>query len=64
MNYKYDVWRKNDNCRIKSNDITFSGEGVWINDDLERNISDCKIFIPFNNIIQVIKFEDEKCKEK
>jgi len=63
MNYKYDVWRKSDNCRIKSNDITFNGEGIWINDDIEINNSDIKVFIPFSNIIQVVKFEDEKCKQ-
>lgn len=60
MNYKYDVWRKCDDCRIKSNDITFCAEGIWINDDLETNNSGSIVFIPFSNIIQVTKYEDDK----
>ena len=59
MYYRYEVWRKYPDDRIKSNKLKFESFGVFILDDLETK-SNMHLFIPHNNIIHIVDYGKEK----
>lgn len=50
MYYRYEIWRKHPNDRIKSNKLKFESFGVFI----------MQLFIPHNNIIQIVDYGKDK----
>ena len=58
MEYKNLIRRKEDGYHIKSNNIDLLDIGIWINDDLETGDKLIASFIPWNNILQIVKYFD------
>lgn len=58
MNGKYTIHRKNDDYRIKSNNIIFNELGVWIYDDLESGDESSRLFIPWHNVLQIFETKE------
>lgn len=58
MGYRYSVLilRKNDNCYINSNSITFNDIGIWIEDYLTDGTHN-RLFIPYCNVLQIIEYK-------
>ena len=59
MYYRYEVWRKYPDDRIKSNNLMIEPFGVFILDDLEKK-SNMQLFIPHNNIIHIVDYGKEE----
>lgn len=55
----YTIHRKDDGYRIKSKNITMGDIGVWINDDLETDCVNNRLFIPYHNINQIVEYTEE-----
>ena len=55
----YTIYRKDGGYRIKSKDITMGDIGIWINDDLEKDCVNERLFIPYHNINQIVEYTEE-----
>jgi hypothetical protein len=59
MYYRYEVWRKYPDDRIKSNKLKIMPYGIYILDDFETK-SNIQLFIPHNNIIHIVDYGKEE----